>query len=234
MKFLRLVGIASLALLFNTVRADLTIVQKVEGTDGGHEIKMKVKGDRARVEVNPQMTTIIDAKTGEVLNLMNENKFFIRLSAESAKKIADAAKALVKQENVKSGTPTATGKKEKINGYDTTEYVTDSPTFHASYWVATTYPDYQKILEQMALLQKGAFAGIMKDMPSYQGLPGLPLRTEVKISGSPAIKSTIESVSLAPLPDADFEVPAGFNEMVVPGSLNPLRPPIAPPGGTNP
>ena len=36
----------------------------------------------------------------------------------------------------------------------------------------------------MAILQKGAFAGLMKDMPDYQGLPGLPLRTEVKISGN--------------------------------------------------
>jgi hypothetical protein len=86
----------------------------------------------------------------------------------------------------------------------------------------------------MAILQKGAFAGLMKDMPNYQGLPGLPLRTEVKISGNPAIKSTIESVSLSPLPDKDFEVPAGFNEMVVPGSLRGLKAPIPPPTGTNP
>lgn len=233
MKLLGLVGIASLA-LFSTAWADLTIVQKVEGSDGAHEIKMKVKGDRARVDINPQMTTIIDSKSGEVLNLLYENKLFVRMSAENAKAIADAAKALVKQEGVKPGTPTATGKKEKINGYDTTEYVTDSPNFHASYWVATTYPDYQKILEQMAILQKGAFAGLMKDMPSYQGLPGLPLRTEVKISGTGSIKSTIESVSLAPLPDTDFSVPAGFNEVSVPGSLRGMQPPVPPPSGTNP
>jgi hypothetical protein len=233
MKLLGLVGVASLA-LFSTARADLTIVQKVESSGGPHEIKMKVKGDRARVDVNPQMTTIIDAKSGEVLNILYENKFFVRISAENAKAIADAAKALVKQESVNPTTPTATGKKEKINGYETSEFVTDSASFHASYWVATNYPDYQKILDQMAILQKGAFAGLMKDMPSYQGLPGLPLRTEVKISGNPAIKSTIESVSLSPLPDKDFEVPAGFNEMVVPGSLRGLKAPIPPPTGTNP
>ncbi len=226
MKLLRLLGIASLALL-STARADLTIVQKVEGTEGLHEIKMKVKGDRARVEVTPQMTTIIDAINGEVLNLMNENKMYVRLSAESAKAIANAAKSLVEQRNLANAKPIATGKKETINGYEATEYVTDLPNFHASYWVATSYPDYQKILDQMTILQKGAFAGLMKDMPSYQGLPGLPLRTEVKISGNSPIKSTIESVSLAPLPDSDFTVPAGFNQLVIPGS-NGLQAPKQP------
>src|ERR1043165_7565935 len=49
--------------------------------------------------------------------------------------------------------PKATGKKETISGYETEEYVSDSPKFHASYWVATKYPDYAKILDQMAILQ---------------------------------------------------------------------------------
>jgi Domain of unknown function (DUF4412) len=233
MKVLRLLVGASLALLV-TARADLTIVQKVEGSQGLHEIKMKVKGDHARVEINPQMTTIIDARTGEVTNLMNENKMFIRISGESAKAIADAAKSLVKQEGVQPATPTATGKKQTINGYETTEYVSDSPSFHASYWVATSYPDYQKILEQMAILQKGAFAGIMKDVPNYHGLPGLPLRTEVKISGNPAVTSTIESVNQTPLPDSDFSVPAGFSEVKVPDAVRNLQAPSRPPKQTNP
>ena len=73
MKSLRLFAIASLAILA-TARADLTIVQKVEGTDGLHEITMKVKGDKARVEVSPQVTTILDAKTGELTNLLNDKK----------------------------------------------------------------------------------------------------------------------------------------------------------------
>ena len=230
MKLSRLLGIAGLALV-TTARADLTIVQKVEGSEGLHEIKMKVKGDHARVEVNPQVTTIIDAKSGEVTNLNNANKMFIRIPGESLKTIANAAKSLVKQENAQSAKPTATGKKQTINGYETAEYVTDSPNFHASYWVATSYPDYQKILDQMAILQKGAFGTLIKDLPSYGGLPGLPLRTEVKISGISTVTSTIESVSQAPLPDSDFAVPAGFSELKIPGSS--LEPPVSAPPQPN-
>ena len=59
-------------------------------------------------------------------------------------------------------------------------------------------------MEQMAILQKGAFASISKDMPDYHALPGLPLRTQVKYADQPEITSTIESISLAPLPDSGF------------------------------
>ena len=67
MKSLRLFAIAFLAGLA-TVRADLTVVQKVEGTEGLQRITMKVKGDKARVEVSPQITTIIDGKSGAITN----------------------------------------------------------------------------------------------------------------------------------------------------------------------
>lgn len=215
MKSLRLFAVAFLAIL-STARADLTIVQKVEGTDGLHEITMKVKGDKARVEVSPQVTTILDAKTGELTNLLHDKKLVMRISGDNAIAMADMAKSFVKKEAPGQTTPKPTGKKETINGYETSEYVTDSPKFHASYWVATSYPDYKKIMEQMAILQKGAFAAISKDMPDYHALPGLPLRTQVKYSDQPEITSTIESVSLAPLPDSDFTVPADYSEVKMP------------------
>jgi hypothetical protein len=226
MKLFRLLTIASFALL-GTVRADLTIVQKVDGAGGLHRITMKVKGDKARVEVNPQITTIIDAKTGAITNLMNDKKIVMTIPGDKAKAMAEMAKSFVKEESPVQATPKPTGKKETINGYETEEYVSDSPRFHASYWVATTYPDYANILQQMAVLQKGAFASITKGMPDYHALPGMPLRTQVKISDQPEITSTIESVSVAPLSDGDFTVPAGYSEMKMPdlgNQKNPTQP----------
>ncbi len=143
MKSFRLFAIASLTLL-GTARADLTVVQKVDGEGGLHRITMKVKGDKARVEVSPQVTTIIDAKTGAITNLMNDKKIVMTIPGEKAKAMAEMAKSFVKDEAPAQATPKPTGKKETINGYETEEYVTDSPKFHASYWVATTYPDYAK------------------------------------------------------------------------------------------
>ncbi|MEO7167810.1 MAG: DUF4412 domain-containing protein [Spartobacteria bacterium] len=223
MKSLPCFGIIALALL-TTARADLTIVQKIEGTEGLREITMKVKGDKARVEVTPKITTIIDAKTGSLTNLLHDQKTVMHISGEKAKAMAEMAKSFVKEEGPTQIAPKATGKKETINGYETVEYVTDSPKFHASYWVASKYPDYEKILSQMAILQKGAFAAITKGMPDYHALPGLPLKTTVKIPGQGDVTSTIESVSVAPLPDSDFATPAGYSEMKMPDFLGGQKP----------
>jgi hypothetical protein len=215
MKSFCLFALASLALL-TLARADLTIVQKVDAAGGVHDITMKIKGDKARVEVSPQMTTIVDAKTGEVTNLMNDRKMVMRISGDQARKMAEMAKSFVKEEAPNQEPPKPTGKTQVINGHETKEYVTDSPKFHATYWVATDYPNAQEILAQMAVLRKGAFESITKGMPDYRELPGLPLRTVLKIPDQPEITSTIESVSTAPLPDSDFTVPAGYSEMKMP------------------
>ena len=214
MKFLRLLPL--LLFVLAPARADLTIVQKVEGVGGTHEVTMKVKGDKARVEVRPEMSTILDAKSGEVINLFHEKKAVMRIPGEQAKAMAEMAKAFVKTEAPNQSVPKPTGKTQTINGSETQEYVSDSPKYHATYWVATNYPDYQKILPQMELLRKGAFESIMKGMPDYHALPGLPLRTIVKVDDEPEITSTIESVSLAPLPASEFTVPADYREMKMP------------------
>ncbi|MEO5717115.1 MAG: DUF4412 domain-containing protein [Chthoniobacterales bacterium] len=222
MKLLRLVGFLALCA---TARADLTIVQNMEGTEGVHKITFKIKGDKARVEVNPQVTTIIDAKTGDLTTLLNDQKTVMHISGERAKAMAEMAKSFVKQETPEQAMPKSTGRKETIAGYETEEYVSDSPKYHASYWVAKTYPNYQNILQQMSLLQRGAFAEITKGMPDFHALPGLPLRTKIKTPGQNEITSTIESVSLAPLPATDFNVPANYSEMKMPDFLGGKEPP---------
>ncbi len=222
MKLLRLVGFLALCA---TARADLTVVQKMEGTEGLNKITFKIKGDKARVEVSPQITTIVDAKTGDLTTLLNDQKTVMRISGERAKAMAEMAKTFVKQETPDQSVPKPTGRKETIAGYETEEYVTESANYKASYWVAKTYPNFQSILQQMALLQRGAFAEITKGMPDYHALPGLPLRTKIKTPGQAEITSTIESVSLAALPASDFNVPAGYSEMKMPDFLGGQQPP---------
>ena len=163
MKSPRLFGIVFLALC-TTAQADLTVVQKMAGADGVHEITLKVKGDKARVDVTPQVTTIIDAKTGDLTTLLNDKKTVLRISGERAKAMAEVAKSFVKEEAPEQALPKPTGQKETISGYETEEYVSDSPKYHATYWVAKSYPNYENILQQMSLLQRGAFASITKGM----------------------------------------------------------------------
>ncbi len=71
-------------------------------------------------------------------------------------------------------------------------------------------------------------------MPDYHALPGLPLRTQVKYSDQPEITSTIESVSLAPLPDSDFTVPADYSEVKMPDFHRKQEPANSPTTPDNP
>ncbi|HEX4640955.1 MAG TPA: DUF4412 domain-containing protein, partial [Chthoniobacterales bacterium] len=129
-------------------RADFTIVQKVEGKGQAHEITLKVKGDKIRMEATPQMTIIVDGKTGDTITLMNAQKKIIRISGDKAKAIAEMA---TKYGGAKAEKPklVATGKKMTVNGYEAVEYVADSKTFKAHYWIAPSFPDSTAILKQL-------------------------------------------------------------------------------------
>lgn len=210
-----------LAIIFSTAaaRADLTVVQKVESDKGANEVTMKVKGNRARVDVTPQITTILDAQSGELMTIFHDQKKVMRISGERAKAMADMAQAMSKDVMPSNEPPKATGKKQKVNGYETAEYATVTKKAHTSYWVATDYPQYKEIMKQMSVLQSGAFAALRKSLPNFQELPGLPLRTEVKVDGENQMTSTIQSVDLNPVPDSAFEIPAGYSEMKLPDFL---------------
>ena len=85
------VALVAVSLALPWARADLTLVQSVEGTSGSNEMTMKLKGDKMRIDVSPQVTTIIDAKTGEMINLMNDQKKVMRISGEKVRATMEMA-----------------------------------------------------------------------------------------------------------------------------------------------
>ena len=200
-----------------TARGDLTIVQSVEGSGSVRHITTKLKGDKARVEVSPEVTTIIDNKSGEMLNLMNGKRKFLRISADKSKAIAELASKY--GGNPAGGTENAkltpTGRKEMINGYEAEEYVRESPSLKESYWIALTYPDSAAIVKQLQAIIPAAWNEIAKGMFDFRDFPGLPLRTIVKTNGK-EITSTITSIKQDPLSEAEFSVPKDFQELKVP------------------
>ena len=205
------------AFLSVTARGDLTIVQKVEGSGALKQITMKLKGDKARVEVSPKITTIMESKGGDILTLMNAEKKFVRISAERSKAIAELASKYAKNSAApaEKSKLTATGRKETINGYETDEYVRESPTVKESYWIALTYPDSAAIVKQLQAITPTAWNEIAKGMLDFNDFPGLPLRTIIKTERK-EIVSTIISIKQDLLSDMEFTVPRDFQEVKVP------------------
>src|SRR5260370_41362886 len=125
-------SIVTLGLLVSA-RADLTIVQRVEGAGKSGDITVKIKGDKERIDAPSQPTRIIDGKTGEMTDLMNDKKSFVRISAQQIKAAAETINKFNGGEKPAAPKLTPTGKKKTINGYETEEYVYQTPRFKASF-----------------------------------------------------------------------------------------------------
>lgn len=206
-----------------TGRADLTIVQKVEGGGPVADVTIKIKGDRARIEAMPQMSTIINGKTGEIINLMNNQKTAVRVSAEkmkAASEMVDKFTDADKKKGAEHPKLTATGKKEIVSGYEADEYVYEAPDLKAIYWIAPKYPDGAAILKQMQSLKSENWTVSNARLPDYRDFPGLPIKTVISV-GDKKVTSTVTSVKNDPVDDAEFSIPKDFREVKTPdiGSL---------------
>lgn len=197
-----------------TARADFTIVQKIEGKGQAHEITLKIKGDKVRMEATPQMTMIMDGRTGDTITLMNAQKRIVRISGDKAKAIAEMAAKYGGGTNEKPKV-VATGKKMTINGYEAEEYVAEGKSFKARYWIAPTYPNSTAILKQLQSVIPAAWNDLAKGMIDYHDLPALPLRTQITV-GEDEITSTLVAVKTDPLSDEEFLPPKDFQEVKIP------------------
>lgn len=231
---------ATLALLLclglcSLAQADVTIVQKVEGVGPVSEMTMRIKGDRARIDATPQVSTIVDSKTGETVTLMHDQKMIVRVSPEKMK----AAMEMVNKfgtETKSSPAPiklSPTGKKETINGFETEEFVCETDAFRARYWIATKLADGGSVLKQLQSLKADAWKIGGGQMPDFQDFPGLPIKTEISAQGY-NIVTTITSVKQDPLPESDFVPPADYKDMQadLSGSLNKILKSRATPAGS--
>jgi Domain of unknown function (DUF4412) len=206
--------------------ADLTIVQRVDGVGQNGEVTVKIKGDKERIDAPSQPTRIIDGKTGEMTDLLNERKSFVRISADQMKAAAETINKF--DDGKQSSRPklTSSGKKETINGYETEEFVYETPQFKASFWVATKYPDASGILKQMQAPVSGAWKPSNMGMPDYTDFAGLPLKTVISV-GNNQVSTTIMSIKKDSINATDFEVPKDFQELKKP--LDAAPPPVESP-----
>ena len=204
-------------------RADLTIIQRVDGVGQNVDVTVKIKGDKERIDAPSQPTRIIDGKTGEMTDLISDQKSFVKISAAQIKA---AAESMNLNADKKSSKLASTGKKETINGYETEEYAYETPQFKASFWVASKYPGAADILKQMQAPIAGAWKPSNMGMPDYTDFNGLPIKTVISV-GPNQVVTTIMSIKQDPVNAGEFEVPKDFQPL-----KRPIEPDSSP--GTSP
>ncbi len=207
--------------------ADFTIVQKVEGKGKMNEITLKIRGDKIRLEASPQITMIVDGRTGDTITLMNTQKRIVRISGDKAKAIAEMA-AKYGGGTTEKPKLVATGKKMTINGYEADEYVADTKMFKAHYWIAPSFPNSVEIMKQLQTVIPAAWNDLAKGMINYRDLPGFPVRTQITV-GDDNIISTVVAVKTDALSEADFLPPKDFQEVKIPNVEMSTEKPAPPP-----
>lgn len=207
-------------------RGDFTIVQKVESKGQVSEITLKVKGDRVRMEVPPATTMIVEGKSGDVITLINAQKKFMRISGETSKAIAEMA-AKYGASTTEKPKMAVTGKKATINGYEAEEYVAETANFKTTYWIAPTFPGSAEILKQLQSVIPAAWNDLAKGMLDYRDLPGLPLKTHVKL-GEEQVTSTVVAIKQDALSDTEFSIPKDFQEVKMPNMMETVPDQAAP------
>jgi hypothetical protein len=206
-----------------------------DGIVAGTNMTIRIKGDKARIDATPQMTAIFDGRTGELVNLLNDQKTLVRFSPDKMRAIADMLKTVSSN---KAGSNklrlTPTGQREMINGYDTEQYTYDGPDFKATYWIAPNYPNGAAVLAQLQSIKSELWDAANTKMPDFRDFPGLPIRMRMIVgkqnhagehgatpSAHPAeITSSVTSVSLDSIADSQFAVPPDFKETTLPDIFN--------------
>jgi len=203
--------------------ADLTIVQKIEGAGSTSEMMVKIKGDLIRVDPSPEISSIINNKTGEMITIMHPQKAFMKISGEQAKAMMAQAKGPNASTPAKSPELKATGEKETIENtegkFEAEKYTfTTAGGIKGTYWIVKNYPNAAKILTEMSNMAKGPIGESMSaGVPDPTSLPGFPIKSTLEVTGQSPVTATVFSVKETPISDADFKTPEGYQTMSMPG-----------------
>lgn len=209
------------------VRADFVIVQQVDGLgQQSGNVTLKLKDGKARAELAPQVTHIIDGTTGDTITLMHGPKTFMRVPAAQGKALVEQMQKIQAGGSgaAPSAKPVATGQTEGVGQWAAEIFTWSSGALSARYWVARDFPNYAAVQAAMDKVQSGGVAGMTKGMlPATSDFPGMVVKTEIKMKQK-TITSMIASVTEQPVDAKEFEVPEGYRELPSPELGTPAPP----------
>lgn len=205
----------------SAAKADLVVVQEITGPSnlGGQQTRLVsyYKDDKARIDVGEKVSSIINGATGQIISLMHDQKMVTKFDSKQTS-------ALYAMSQQVGSVPSAaqkispTGKKDKINGFNAEEFVIEQAGNKITLWLARDYPNKEKLLKQLSLLQKSDALKFTPEMSTIgmDNLPGIPVRMISNISGA---ETTINLVSIQEktLENSLFEIPANYKSLDIPG-----------------
>jgi hypothetical protein len=229
-------GGLSLGLLGGTLapaRADLVVVQRVEGGGRSGEMVLKLRDARLRVDISEEVSAISDLRSGEILTLMHPQKRYTRIDAEGAGQLLEFLEQI--QSGGANGEAAAvrlerTGQRETVQGFETEIYAVRKGKTTLRFWIAKAFPQqalFQAALRQVQQTTMAALARKIGRLP--ESLPGVPVKTELtEKGGGVKFSSTLVSVQEKPVSPSEFQVPPGYEPIASPlfPGIGGVRPPV--------
>jgi len=199
-------------------RADLLIVENMQVGGQGQDMTMKIKGDKARVDVgNGQISTILDIQTGDMVTLIHTQKMFMKVSGAKAKELIEQMKKAQgnNTDPVEPPKIADSGKKEKVGDYNTEIYTAEMQGAKFKFWVTKDIPDYVSIQAQMKKLQ-GLQEKFGQKAPDTSKIDGIPVKTETTMANGQVLTMTLTLIKNQPVDDTDLVPPPDYHEMQMP------------------
>lgn len=202
-------------------RADLVMHEQaeLEGVTNLISITVKIHGDKIRQDLyglpTGDMSLIKDAKTGNTIVLLHQQKLFSKPNAKTTDTQSPEA-ALSK--------PKATGNSATVGGYDAQVYTwaADRNLWNGTngmietLWVAKDFPNFDKIKFDLVKLDRANISFPGKGMqPEISTLPGMVLKSNMIAKIGEAVETitiTLLTAKEEPVDPADFEVPNDYKE----------------------
>lgn len=176
-------------------------------------VTLKVKGDQARMDLpeiaGTRMSIVVDLKKGESTYLLHDQKQTMKVSREDQEKMARQQEKEAGIDITKIKKPEPTGEKEKVGKWDTEIFETMVGKDKARLWVAKDYPNYKAIRELEIRLNKATGGGFD---PSQFDLGGMVVKSIMTIPTLGETTTTLIGIKEAPVEDADFKKPEGYED----------------------
>lgn len=194
--------------------ADLTIVQKSEGSMNSGQLTLRIKGDKARADVSPQISMITDLATGDTISLNHNAKTMIRIPGTEAAKMREMSAGIKAGAEPPKLTPTQ--RKEKVDNRECQVFTWKAGEVEVTDWIDTAYPDWKTILADLQRFQNAGLASSAQPlMPPLDQFPGMVIKREMNHKGTKTT-STLVSVKTDPIDAKTFEAPEGYKEQTGP------------------
>ena len=110
----------------------------------------------------------------------------------------------------------ATGKHEKVNGYDTEVYTLDTDAMKGTFWIAKDVPGANELKNLAKALQNSPMGAMGAAMVQQPEMPGTPIKSDVQLSNGQKMTVTLLSVKEQPIDASEMAPPAGYTEMPMP------------------